>query len=530
MINIRKQVLLDTLKIMYPSIILEALNDILSKYLVIFIAQTLGKLSNVILVDGNKIESKDIAMFIAAAAISIIGIPLYNIYSKTFMFKLALRHDRLVINRFMRKDYDEYSKYELGEISYRLERDPNNLRFSVIDIFKNILSVSVIATIIIILMIRVNRIYAIICMLTGGTQLLIAFFSGKLDAKYIDQIKEYESINRALEADMCKNYTFIKGYKLKSIIVNKFENMFTNYYEKVIKRSINYNCITNMLNDISSYGSIITVLIFGAWFVSIKKINPGDVVSMLLYLDIIKSLYMDLSVAIKQVAILPQLLDNVKKLYPIKERIGGICIKEFNNISCNNISFSFEDGRKVLDNICLTIKKGEKIAIVGKNGSGKSTFLKIIAGLYSNWQGEIKINNTNFSEVDLTNWRYNLVYMSQKPYIFNNTVINNVWIAELNSNEKNVNSVLERVGLTMLSNQVTGQFGENLSGGEIQKISIARVMLKKADLILMDEPSNNLDTEGKNLINEILSDKEKTVIFITHDDELLHFADSILYL
>lgn len=118
MINIRKQVLLDTLKIMYPSIILEALNDILSKYLVIFIAQTLGKLNNVILVDGNKIESKDIAMFIAAAAISIIGIPLYNIYSKTFMFKLALRHDRLVINRFMRKDYDEYSKYELGEISY----------------------------------------------------------------------------------------------------------------------------------------------------------------------------------------------------------------------------------------------------------------------------------------------------------------------------------------------------------------------------------------------------------------------------
>ena len=208
-------------------------------------------------------------------------------------------------------------------------------------------------------------------------------------------------------------------------------------------------------------------------------------------------------------------------------------------IKLSNVYKSF-DNRTILSNLNLSVQKNEYICITGESGAGKTTLLNLIGLLDKPDSGEISINGkTQFSSKDISKLRRNFFgYIFQDFLLMDNkTVQANLEISKNiskyskeNYDQKNVHKILQMVGLdsSYLSKKVC-----HLSGGEQQKISIARMLLKPCELVLADEPTGNLDCKNKNEIIEIFKELKKngkTIICVTHDADVAQSADRIINL
>lgn len=205
-------------------------------------------------------------------------------------------------------------------------------------------------------------------------------------------------------------------------------------------------------------------------------------------------------------------------------------------VKIENLTKSFGN-HVVLDDFSLNVKKGSMIAIQGKSGSGKSTLLNIIGGLEKPSSGDVIIldeknvkPNSKRSEKML---RYNISYLFQNyALIDNQTVKQNIKLAMHYRNDKDetlITSTLESVGLKGFENKKI----YTLSGGEQQRVALARTMVKPGEIVLADEPTGNVDDENKEIIInilKILKDMGKTIIVVTHDTSLDGYFDDIVYL
>lgn len=222
------------------------------------------------------------------------------------------------------------------------------------------------------------------------------------------------------------------------------------------------------------------------------------------------------------------------------EKLNG----KIEKIFIKNISFRYDEkDKEVLKSISLSINKTEKIAIVGRNGSGKSTLIKLILGLYNPTQGNIEVNNIGLNKLDLDDYRDKVSIVYQDFRLFAFTIAQNIMMKyEINKeDELIIMEALKQVNLydkiMKLPNGIntvfSKEFDENgivFSGGEMQRLALARVYAKKSDIIIMDEPFSSFDAITEKDIFEVLNkiSKEKILIFITHSLANLSKFDKII--
>lgn len=224
------------------------------------------------------------------------------------------------------------------------------------------------------------------------------------------------------------------------------------------------------------------------------------------------------------------------------EEIKG---KEFNGftneIKLNAVSFEYHNGDKVLDDISYTINKNKTIAIVGKSGSGKTTFVNLLSGLLVPNQGAILIDNQNLSDYNLNSYRSKIGLISQETVVFNDTLFNNVtfWSEKNEKTLAKFRLVIEKVDLleflersSAKEDVILGDNGVVMSGGQRQRLSIARELFKDTEILILDEATSALDSQTEKLIQESI-DKIKgslTIIIIAHRLSTIKSADTILLL
>lgn len=230
--------------------------------------------------------------------------------------------------------------------------------------------------------------------------------------------------------------------------------------------------------------------------------------------------------------------------YSPKIESGSFGALVFDSLTIKNLSFGYnhnETGAYVIDNICMEIHRGEKIAIVGYNGAGKTTFIKLIMRLYEADAGEIIYNGKNIKEYTVDSYRQNIAAVFQDYRIFTCTLGENVVggifgpedapKAEEALTESTFGDKLKasHVGMDTVLTREFDNTGIQLSGGEQQKVAIARAFFKDAGLIIMDEPSSSLDPDAEYELNQAISRyaKEKAVIFISHRLSTTRNADRI---
>ena len=177
------------------------------------------------------------------------------------------------------------------------------------------------------------------------------------------------------------------------------------------------------------------------------------------------------------------------------------------------------------EKVDLEVKKGEILCLLGENGSGKTTLLNILSGALVDYKGSILIDSVELKELNKEWWRTQVAYVTQDPFLFKGTVRENVKLGNLSASIEQIEKVMDKIGILYLADRNIDIEKNDLSGGERQKISIARALLKDSAILLLDEPSNHLDSYTKKWLIEWMRKSDKIVIFTSHDKDLLQISD-----
>ena len=226
---------------------------------------------------------------------------------------------------------------------------------------------------------------------------------------------------------------------------------------------------------------------------------------------------------------------NILEEEPVVEDVTGKDSVAFEGISSENVTFSYED-EKILDDFTIDIHKGEVTGIVGKSGSGKSTLLKLFMRFWDVNSGSIRIGSRDIRNINTTNLRDMESFMTQDTHLFCDSIRNNIRIARLDATDEEIENACRKAAIhdfimTLPEGYDTpvGELGDTLSGGEKQRIGLARVFLHNSDLVLLDEPTSNLDSLNEAVILKSLAKErlDKTVVLVSHRQSTMRIADRI---
>ncbi|MBZ7986618.1 type I secretion system permease/ATPase [Campylobacter canadensis] len=226
---------------------------------------------------------------------------------------------------------------------------------------------------------------------------------------------------------------------------------------------------------------------------------------------------------------------------PVERPDGKKFIRRNNfngQIDFNNVSFTYPEAKKEsLNSVTFKIKEGEKVAIIGKNGSGKTTIEKLILGLYEPTKGSVSIDGIDVEQIDPADLREHIAYVSQDIMLFKGSVRENIIYKNPAASDEEIVKAADIACVSDFVNSHPQGFdmpvyerGEGLSGGQRQSIAIARAFIKDAPIVLLDEPTNSIDTstEAKVLENIKKACSDKTLVVITHKQSLLSLVDRII--
>ena len=207
-------------------------------------------------------------------------------------------------------------------------------------------------------------------------------------------------------------------------------------------------------------------------------------------------------------------------------------------ITVDNVSFSYKD-TPILKDVSLAFQKGQITGISGRSGCGKSTLLKLLMHFYETGSGEIKIGGINVNEINTSSLRQNMAYVTQDTYLFDSTIEENLRVAKRNATEAELIEACQKAniyefikGLPNGFETRVGELGDTLSGGERQRLGIARAFLHNSPIILLDEPTSNLDSLNESIILNALkaNSQDKTIIIVSHRQSTMSIADHIYYM
>ena len=208
------------------------------------------------------------------------------------------------------------------------------------------------------------------------------------------------------------------------------------------------------------------------------------------------------------------------------------------DIEIENISFSY-DKKKIIDNLSLNIKQNSTLAIVGSSGGGKTTLCNLITRFWDTDSGSIKLGGQNIKDIKLDELLSSFTMVFQNVYLFNDTIANNIKFGKPNATQKEIEEVCKKacchdfiMNLPLGYDTIVGEGGSTISGGEKQRISIARAMIKNSPIVILDEATANVDPENEYQLQLAIKEltKSKTVIMIAHRLKTVKTADNIIVL
>ena len=427
-----------------------------------------------------------------------------NIYKKILSLPLKYHHSRPVGDIMSRINDLSSIKEFINFVSFSLITD----FFFVIGIF--------------IIIFFINKLLFLLLIIFALTYMFIyilfrdKIYSMSLMLKEINSEVNSYLIESILGIDTIKNFNIEK----------ERDSRFKNKYNNLLKSNVKYNKFILSIELFQNF--IMTISNVFILFVGIKLVNKG----LLLFsnLIIINSLLIYFFISLKNIIYFDRILIDSKNSY---NRLEDLLDEEEdnnnksnfnfnNNIEFKNVAYSY-DSYNIFENLSFNINKGDFVFVKGDSGVGKSTLFKILTKQINDYKGKVIVDNTNIKNLSVNDIRNNICFVSQNEIIFTDTILNNITLFKEVA-KKELEKVIRITGIdkflkekNISLNFLLEENGHNISGGERQRILLARALLQNKKILILDETTNGIDTlSEENIVRKVKEEYDVTLILISH--------------
>ena len=371
-----------------------------------------------------------------------------------------------------------------------------------------------------------------------------AMFFGKFIRKLSKKTQDELAGANVIVEETLQSINIVKAFTSELMEVLRYRTSM----DKVVKialKSATYRGAFISFIIFSMFGGIVAVMWYGASLVQAGEMSVGDLLSFVLYTTFIGG----------SIAGLGDLYGQLQKAIGASERVMEIIAEEGEQIvdeteqtnqvegliNFNKVSFSYptRPDVEVLNNLSFEVQAGEKIALVGHSGAGKSTIIQLLMRFYPINGGEISVDGKNINNYDLSAFRKNIGIVPQEIILFGGTIRENIAYGKPNATEEEIRSAAEQANAMLFIedfpeglNTIVGERGVKLSGGQRQRIAIARAILKNPKILILDEATSSLDAESEHYVQQALDKlmKGRTTIIIAHRLATIRKVDTIYVL
>jgi ABC transporter, ATP-binding/permease protein len=509
-------------KIIIPMLILSIILSLIGVLTPILSAKLLLNLSNKAL---DKLLNIALFIFLVEATRNIISFT-FNLISEKCMTKIITEVRLEMLRETFRIETSETDKNNTGIFIDRIKNDTGRIT----NIFSDLTSsfVDFISNVGILAASFIISPYIFIYFI--ATSLIIGYINKKDRDVYYKRSKKYRDLTEkatGLTAELIRGIKDIKLAGNNSVLkkTSKEINKITKEGYEIKKQTEKYRLLSFTIRDFFD----VTFIILGTFLTSKKLLTISNFIILYMYRKRIENLLSFYNRFVNQIKdynlsatrVFEILGDHFKK-----ERPGGLDLNNIQGkIEFNNVNFAYQQHHRVLQNISFTINPGERIGFVGQSGSGKSTLFNLIVKLYPVENKKIYIDDIDINEISYKSLRSKISLIPQSPYIFNFTILENLKIANEEATMEEVITACKQADIydrimefDKGFDTIVGEGGVILSGGEKQRLSIARSLLKQSNILLLDEATSSVDNITQKNIQTAIEkiNRNTTILIIAH--------------
>jgi ATP-binding cassette subfamily B protein len=455
----------------------------------------------------------------------------------------AIRRIGLKVFRHLHElDLDFHLERQTGGLSRDIDRGTSGIsflmRFMVFNIVPTLLEIAMVVTI---LFVNYGVWFALITLGSILTYIAYSVYATELRTRYVREANQADSSSNTRAIDSLLNYETVKYFTNEDYEAQAYDKQLSTWEQAKIKNRLSLFALNGGQACIIAM-AMTAMLALAATEVSEGNMTLGDFVlinafmmQLFMPLNFLGFVYREIKGSLANIENLFGLLDKTPKVQDANNALD-LTMKQA-DINFDNVHFSYNKKRPIIKGISFKVNGGEKVAVVGESGSGKSTLVKLLFRFYDVSSGTISIDDQNISQITQNSLRQHIGIVPQDTVLFNDTLFSNVNYGNPVASKEQVMQAIELAHLTKFVNSlpdgvdtVVGERGLKLSGGEKQRVAIARTILKNPQILVFDEATSSLDSHSEQAILRAINEvaKNRTSLLISHRLSTIKDSDNII--
>ena len=444
-----------------------------------------------------------------------------------------------MVDKILHLPMEKVEDNKRGDILSRVTNDIDSLQNGITQSFIQLTTAVITLIGVFIMMMTINVWMTLATITLVPIAFLLMRFMTRFSQKYFLRQLEYKGALNGQVEETFTGHDIIRAFNQEEISMDKFEDDNEKWFSHEWKSQFYSSLNGPLMNFISNF-TYVVVAVLGAIFVLQKAIAVGDILAFFQYTQSFTRPIQQITRVMNQIQTSMAASDRIFEFleYEEEENPSDKELDEIKEgISFENVSFSYVPNEKIIKDLSFDVKKGEKIAIVGETGAGKTTIVKLLMRFYDINSGSIKIDGIDIEEYDKDSLRSHIGMVLQDSWLFSDTITSNILYGNLDASDEEVIDAASQVHaddfIRQMPNGYESELNEdtdNLSHGQKQLLTIARTILSKKEVLILDEATSSVDTRTEKLIQKAMDKlmEGKTSFIIAHRLSTIRNADNII--
>ena len=444
-----------------------------------------------------------------------------------------------LMDKILHLPMDKVEENKRGDILSRVTNDVDSLQNGITQSFIQLTTAVITLIGVFIMMLSINVWMTLTTVILIPISFVLIRFMTKYSQSYFLRQLEFKgSLNSQIE-ETFTGHDIIRAFNQEEISMDKFESDNDNWFTQEWKSQFYSSLNGPLMNFISNF-TYVAVAVLGAVFVLQRAIAVGDILAFFQYTQSFTRPIQQITRVMNQIQTAMAASERIFEFleFDDEENPSTKQISTINEgISFDNVTFSYTPNEKILKDLSFNVKKGEKIAIVGETGAGKTTIVKLLMRFYDINSGSIKIDGVDIEEYDKHSLRSLIGMVLQDSWLFSDTIFSNIHYGNLDASSEEVVDAASQVYADNFIRQLSDGYeselnedSDNISHGQKQLLTIARTIISQKEVLILDEATSSVDTRTEKLIQQAMDKlmEGKTSFIIAHRLSTIRNADNII--